>query len=633
MIDVPTRAVVVVTAAQKTGRVLRSFVEFSFSEGVRELYQHLRALPREEARLTWVGLALAGVIVLATPLLAAVGPWFDPLVFQDENGVAQVIPAAALVLALAAFALAWSYVLCGAAQGPGVVWILVATFYTYLLLYVGSAVGRSYLHLIVFLLPVMLAALTAEGQKWGKIIFAVAVASVAIRATPVSSLLRVPWYVLWIPCGVLMVALHTGIARRPWPLPSARVALATAGTTVYLIGIATSTPQSAVLAKALNLALNSVTGMLELLWFLLGVSFVSGALALGQFARRVVELGSPWLHVRWVVLVGGTVLSLWVLRFPVEGEFAARPWGAVLLVVLAAGLMVRWRRRGMTEEWLAGWFVVTVAALALLQAYATLDIGEILTREAGLLSVLGFTYAMVWEVVGRIPKVPLAAQGFRRPAPLLLYVGVVLLIGAASLFGLAAHLTYFQQVVILRQYRGAISLWIPMVLLLVLRSVPGFSPAESTRLIHAFVLGALVAVPAFLLRASGLWGADVVGLAAVVALALYLVRRWSEITAWLPSAAVGAAIAAGFAVSLSQRLLVYLLAELLSMSGAMSTVPVLTEAGKAVFDTIGTAVWRPVDGLVYYLIGPALAGAMAVVMAWIGAGRLASPNAATRAED
>jgi hypothetical protein len=608
---------------QKISRVVAEYVRFEHAGGVIELRKHLRKLPRPESRIAWTGLVCAAAVVIATPLLAGFAPQFGQLVFEDARGRSQSVPGAAVTLALAAFSIAWGYILSGAALGPGLLWIVTALMYIFLTVHIGFAIGRSYLHVVALMVPVVVGALSPMRRSWSNVLLGLLVASIAVRLAPLPPALRAFWYLVWVPAGGLMLGLDHLLSRRPWTSAARRAGLATVIIAGYFLAVGMLVPNPGIVAGALSLSLDLAIGFFGLLWFLLGASFVSGAISLGRFAHRVVEIVTPKPLPRWAVPILCILLAVWVTRFPQEGTvFAARPLAAGLLMLLLMALGLRWRRSGITHEWVAGWLVATIAALAILRAYATLDIGDLLVREAGILSLAAFTYAIVWEVAGRLSKVPLSTPHFLQPSPMLLYLGLVLLISAASLFAIAGNLQYFQEVVVLQQYRGAVSLWIPMGLLVLVRAWPGGDPAVGPLAVRAFLVGALLAVAVFLTLASGAPGMAAAGaVAAVVVLAVYLVRRWPHAPSLLSGAAIGVAVALGFAVSLSQRVLVDLLPPLLGMPAVLFGIPALRSAAVAIRQWSDAALWQPSDRFLYYAAAPVLAlGAAALAVRIRGAG-------------
>jgi hypothetical protein len=278
----------------------------------------------------------------------------------------------------------------------------------------------------------------------------------------------------------------------------------------------------------------------------------------------------------------------------------------------------------MTREWLAGWFVASIAGLIILRTHASLagtDV-QIVGREAGVRSVIAFVYAITWEVAGRIRKVPLAARGFAQPAPLLLYLGLVLLVGAASLLGLTAGLPEFQKELAAFEYLGAASLWIPIGLLTVLRGWQAFPREALAAVVPAFIAGNVLGVPGFLLRAGiGQGLADALNVVAVVALAGAAARWWRALRTPLASAAVGAAAALGLAVGMHRRILVGPLSTLLTMIAGFTKDKPLRAAADHMFwqafpgNPALLVPWGAVDQFVYYVIATVLALGVAALVA------------------
>lgn len=592
-------------------------MQSQYTGGYLQLFKHVRGLPRADAQLTWFGLLVVAIAVATTPLLASFAARLTGVPFEDVQGAMQSVPATALVLALAVFTIAFGYLLVGAAQGPGVLWILVALQYIYQIAVIGISGGRTWLHLLPVVLVVAVGALTPNNRRWAQIVIAIALASVAIRLSPLPAAWRSVWYLLWIPAGAAFVALYAALARRPWPSAMARLGLAMVATAIYIVAIARAgTPKA--LAEGFHIALNNGITLLELLWFLLGVSFVSGAISFGQFVKRSIGHLAPESVRLWVLLAGWAGLIVW-LKFPLSANPGpARTLGIAALILAIVALAARWRVRGMTREWLAGWIVASIALLGVVQAYFSIDIADVITREAGVLSLAAFVYAILWEITGRIPDIPLATPRFARPSPLLLYLGVILLVGAAALFGLSANLKYFQELVILSQYRGALALWMVVGLRELLAAWPAFSTDARRRAVDAFLFGALLAVPAFLIRAAaGEEVGNTVAIAALLVSALVLAARWPEVRRPLPAAVVGAAAALGFAASMSSRVVVALLHPLLYMLSALGAPLALKQAADVIFAWENDIPWHATDQWLYYAVLPVLAVLINVAFAWL----------------
>jgi hypothetical protein len=597
-------------------RVLAEYVRFQYTEGALKLYGHITQLPRPEASAAWLGVAAAALAVIATPLLAGAAGGLPGIAFEDTSGAMRSAPVPAVVLALAVFSLAWGYLLAGAAQGPGLLWIVTGLLFVYMLVGIGLAVGRSYLHLLALALPVAVGAISRGGRRWAQVGLVLLVSTVMVRLVPLPPAWRARWYLLWPAAVALALGLHALLARRPWAAPGWRVLLGGCASALYLaVTVLVSSPRA--VAGGFDVSLNNTITILEMLWFLLGAAFIAGAVAFGRFAHRVVGLMVSDPIPAWVLIIGWAALVAWAFRGPlVGGPAIAQAASAAVLLAAAAALALRWRQKGLARQWLAGWFVGSIAVLGAVQAYLSLDVSDVLRREAGTLSLIAFAYAVTWEVAGRIPDVPLAARGFGRPSPLLLYLGVILLVSAATLFGLSADLKFFQQVVTLSQYKGAASLWIPVGLVTVLGAWPAFPVSARPRVLQAFLWGALLAVPCFVLRAAlGPGPSDLIALSAAAGLGLLLVSRWREARGAIPAAAIAAAAALGLAVSMAQRLLVALLHPLLTMIAALGGPRVFQRAGNAAFDMVHGTGWRSADQLTYYVLGPAAAIGVAVLAA------------------
>jgi hypothetical protein len=410
-----------------------------------------------------------------------------------------------------------------------------------------------------------------------------------------------------------MIGLHLLVARRPWVSTSRRVAIAAGATMLYLFFV-TWYASPARVAETLNYALTLSYSMIDFLWFVLGASFVGGAIALGSFVRRLAgTLASDPAPV-WGPLIGWVVAMAWLKPHQVAPPGVY--WVGGLMVAAVIAMTARWITRGMTSDWLARWLVVSVAAVVVVQTYVTLDIRDVLTRGAGVLSVVIFVYSLTVEVAGHITKVPLSTHGLERPAPLVLYLGVVLLVGASTLFSLAANLVVYQQEIVLFEYLGTVSLWIPIVLMTIAHGLPGAPREAMARVAPAFVWAAVLAVPGFLLHANTAPSlAAGVNVAAAAVLAVVLVRRWREVRGAIPGAVIGAAVALGFAISIHRRVLIGMLSMMLTaIAGFTRDQPLRAAAQRMLFqafpgrgaDLDVLVPWQSRDTLVYYVVATLL---------------------------
>jgi len=594
--------------------VAHEYLRFRYTDRFVHFWKHLRGLPGEESRITHAALALAALAVVGTPLLVVFEPRLTTFTFEDVAGTRQTLSIEGLTLALLAFSVGWGYVLAAGAESPAWLWPLIAVEYVYLVVLIGLTVGRSYLHLLAIALPVAVGAVTPGTNTWAQVVVAVALSSVAAHLTPLATWHAIRWYVAWPFLAAAFFWLSRALARRPWPSASGRLCLAAGGTGLYLVAIAVLARRPGALTSFLNISLNEAFALLALLWFLMGASFVEGAISLAQFARRGLESVAPERWLGWVIAAGWLALCAWTIGHPLaETSRAATWWPTAALAALAAVLIVRWRR-GIDRDWLAGWFVASVAAVLALRAYATYDIRGLLTGNLGVLSIAGFLYGITWEIVSEIRHVPLEASGFRRPSPLLFFLGAVLLIDAASVFGLASHLVVFQQEIVLNEYDGVIALCVPIALLAAVRSWQLLTPAAVRRCQHAFGIGALFAVPAFVLRAALPFpGTDAVIVAVLAALAMALVLRAPDLRGHLAVAALGCATALGFAVSLAQRVIVDAVVDLLNMLGGLFGIVASRNAAVQIRDWSQRAADQPPGHLLYYLaVAAAVAGALAL---------------------
>jgi hypothetical protein len=606
------------TARVLLGRTRQFFVEyvnFFYTGGVVHVWGHVRALPRPESRLAAFGLLGAALTIVATPILVHLGPQWSVLQFVDAENRPQVVPAAALFIAIPLFALAWGYLLSGAAQGPGLLWISLSLFFMFITGVIGFAIPlKSPLanaHLVIYCMPVILGALTPGGRMWGKLALAVFAAGIAMRATPVPDFFpTIPWRLLWIPASLVMIGLHLLIARRPWTSTAGRVAVSAGTTTLYLFFV-TWRASPATVAETLNYALTLSYSLIDSLWFILGASFVAGAIALGAFVRRLAGMLASEPAPVWGPLVGWGVAMAWLK--PQQVAAPGLYWVAGLMVGGLIAMTARWITRGMSSDWLARWLVVSVAAVVVAQTYLTLDIRDVLARGAGALSVVIFVYSLTVEVAGHITKVPLSIYGLEQPAPLVLYLGVVLLVGASTLFSLAANLVVYQQEIVLFEYLGTVSLWIPIGLMTLAHDLPGLRREAMARVAPAFVWAAVLAVPGFLLHADIAPSlAAAVNIAAAAVLAVVLVRRWRDVRGAISGALIGAAVALGFAISLHRRVLIGVVSMMMTaIAGFTRDQPLRAAAQRILYqafpgrgaDLDVFVPWQSRDTLVYYVVG------------------------------
>ncbi len=614
----------------QTIQVAVDYIRFRHIDKFVKFHDHVRSLPDEERLLTWVALALAGVVVIATPVLAGFGSRFAAVPFQDVQDQAQSLPAPALVLAFLAFSLGWGYCLGGAAQGPALLWVLAGLLYEYMILQIGLAAGRSYLHVVPILLSVAVGALTPHGRLWGRLVLIACVARFGISLLPFPLAIRAHWYYVWPFATALLAGVHLLLARRPWSSSPARTALASATTLGYFLLIAATTHNWTALATWLHVSLNSAIGYLDLLWFLLGASFVGGAIALAMFARRAIERIFPPGILPWAILGGWIALAAWAFRSVPKG--AHGPYDRYVVGILLTSLLVLvvwWRRKGITKDWLAGWLVASVAAVLSLRTYLSIDIGSLVSGKTDVRALFAFAYAVTWEVASHIRSIPLSMPALPQPAPVLLYLGMVLIICGASLFGLAANLKYFQEVLILNEYDGALSLGLPLGLLAAAATWPVLPHGVIRKSVAAFVLASVLAVPAFLLRATtGPWTWPLL-IAGLVAFTLILASRWLEIERPFAGAALGCATGLGFAVSLSHRVFIDILWQLMTMLAAFSGIAGSREPAKAVQRWAQDTAWSTIDQVAFLVVAPLLtmlAGAL-----FAAANRKPRPQAATDA--
>lgn len=606
----------------QTVQVAVDYVRFKHIDKFVKFHDHVSHLPEEERVLTWTALALAGVVVIATPVLAVFGSRFSSISFQDVQSQVQSLPAPAVFLAFLAFSFGWGYLLSGAAQGPGLLWVLAGVLYVYLILVIGlAAVRYSPLHAVPVLLLVLMGALTRSGPLWGRILLIVLVSSFYVRVSlPAGSALKAHWYVFWAVAVAVLAGVDRLVARRPWPSPVARTALACATTAGYLLLVAATTHHWTDFAGWLHVSLNIAINYLDVFWFLLGASFVSGAIALALFARKSIERIFPARILHWAILGGWVALAVWALRVPPKAvhKLPGGPsydHGAVgILVASLLVLVAWWRLKGLTKDWLAGWFVASAAAVLSVRTYLSLDIGSLTSAKADARVLLSFAYAVTWEVASRIRNIPLSMRALPQPAPVVLYLGVVLIICGTSLFGLAANLPFFQEAIVLNEYHGALSLGLPLGLFAAVGTWPVVPDGVVRKCVAGFILTSLVAIAAFLIRAAtGPWAWPAL-IAGLTVFTLILARRWDEIDRPLAGAALGCATGLGFAVVLSRpQVVVDSVWMLLTMLGSLSGIGGAGKPAAIVRRWATETVWSPTDQFAFMVAAPLvtmLAGAL-----------------------
>lgn len=572
-----------------------------------------RKRPSHVGRLLWPGLIMAVLVVLATP--AAVFLLGEPAArFLDVNNQPRTIPIAALLLAGGAFALGWAYLLNGAGEGPGAIWVSGGLLYTFLVVTVGLfTIGESYLHVIPLALPVVIGGLTQHGNRWGKALLAVLLASILVRLIPEQASVR--WYVLWLPVAAVLLGVQAILWRRPPPPPLVRLGLTTAVLGLYFAAVASDLVRLGRVAENLNLVLTQTIGFLGLIWFLTGPYYVPAALGIAGDGARLLNLILPGRTPIWAQVIGWMLVGGWLTRFP-HGIWATRAGlAAAIFAGTAVAVAVRARIRGVTREWITGAFIIAIAALIIIQGMTTPGIRNVITRNAGALSLLGFTYALIWAVVIRLPRIPLRTESFPEATLLLLYLGAILLVASATLFGLAADLPSFQQMIALSQYDGTVALGIPVLLLTVASRWSRATAELRRRVMIAFAIGVAMSMPAFLARAASPRPEPVNPLPVTVALVLSvaLVAFWPSIRSALGGGAAGVALSYGVAVGLSQRIFVDVLQSLLfAFAAVLGVKPVATIAFqiRALADA---AIWRPEDTRLFYAGVPIVAGLLGAV--------------------
>jgi hypothetical protein len=597
------------------------------------LHRHVRGLPGPEARLTIGALALTAVVVVALPVLAWVGVHLPAVSFETTHS----IPEAALYLALLAFGVGLAYAIAGAAQGPGLLWLVVSAEYVFLVVAVGFSVDPrsprerlAYLFLLPVLLPVVVGALTPGVRRWAQYGLLALVSSVALRWTPLDTdaasligLHRLHWYALWPPAMAALVALHHLLARRPWPSAGHRALLAAAGTLLF-IAVVIGLARPAALAEQLDTSLELVLGTLSLLWFVLGGSFVEGAIGLAEFARKGLETVAPSRVLPWLIGVGWVGLVAWVVwRSPAGVHLPVRPASLVALAALLGLLAFTARSGRVSHDWLAGWFVASAAAVLAVRAYGTIDIRQIkdgagaLKEGARVLALAGFVYAITWEIVGEIWTVPLETRRLPRPSPLVLYLAGAVLVCGAALFGVAARLDVFQENIIVNEYGGALYLSIPLGLLAAAHTWHVLPEAALRHSVTAFYWGALLAVPAFLAREVLRGPATDAAVLLALALLATALRRHPGARAPRAAVAVAAASALGLVIGLAQPALVGVLSDLLNLAASLTHTARLETAAGAVLDLVQRAQLAPPSLLGYDVGAPVLAIAAALTGAWV----------------
>lgn len=565
------------------------YLRLRYAARYLKFIDHLRTLPRAEARTALAMLALVAVVVLAMPVLVWLGVRAPAVTFEAIDGSRATVPAAGLALTLLAFGAGWAYALVGGALGPGVLWLAVALLYTYFVLFIGLAATPTYLQYVPLLLIVVIGALTPRARWWAQYLVIALVASLIVRTPPFAVAFHaIRWQVAWLPVAGLIALVHHTLARRPWASAAARIALAAVVTCGYLAAVARLAAPGD-LATGLNISLNGSFEILSLLWFVLGASFIGGGIALARLAREALEALAPARLLPWVAGAGWLALLAWVVLGPAPvQDFPLTAASVAALLVFAAALAVAARRGRVTRDWLAGWLVAALAAVLVLRAYAThgirniVDAGSAVETRTAALSLAGFMYAITWEVGGEIGHVPLSTPRLARPSPLLLYLAGVVLISAAALFGTSAHLADFQRYIVLNEYEGAVALSVPLALLAAVRTWPVVPAGTVARAAAAFYWGAVLAVPAFVVRAGlsapgTLWltpwaraVVDAAVVAAPAALSLALVARWPDIRTPRAAAAIGCGAGLGFVVGVTQPVLAGVLQDFLQITAALT---------------------------------------------------------------
>jgi hypothetical protein len=616
--------------AHRARRAIAEFVQFQYTSGHLGLIRHLKSLPREARTLAVAALILAGVAVVAMPLLAPLSR-IGGVQFENVEGTESVISIPAFVVALAVFSVAWGYLLAALALGPGLIWIFGGLRYAFGMLAVGLAAGRSFWHVVPIALPVVMGALSAAGGArgatvpggtievttatpsggrpalWSTVALAMLLGGVAVRMSPLPDAIRARWYLYCFPAGVSFFALHVAIVRWLRVGVHARALVGALGT-LASFGVTWTLAGDRNVVHWFHIMLDNLSFWLQIVWFVLGAAFVTSAIEFGQFARSMVGVVAQEPVPAWTLFIVWGAAVAWI-GVPEPGP--ARISALAVLGIAVAVLLARWRRRGTTREWLAGWLVASLAALLIVTFLSTYDVSDTMTREAGVLTVVGFVYALLWEVTGRIPNVPLRTAWFDAPAPLVFYLGVILLTCGATLFGIAANLDFFQLVVRTHQYLGAMTLWIPMLLLLLVRAWPRLPAPAPQRFVTAFAVGMLAGVPIFLARAAGWHVPDAWIDVILLLLAAGFVRLWPETQDPLVAGGVGVAATLGLAVHLTTAIPTVFLNGVFVTLGTLFGVPLFVAIASAIWEASRVPFPTPETFFGYFWLSPAVTGLIA----------------------
>jgi hypothetical protein len=496
----------------------------------------LRGLSRG-GPLSWLGLFVLLLNLLASGYLAFRGRAYAVITAEVWEGAQVSVPSPALYLAIIFMAVAWAYLLTGAASaGPGI-YVLAAVYIAFYGLIVGISLGGTLWFVVVPVWLLLLGGWVASGRptRWRLPLLFLLSLTVSMLIYPslgVKAILPGTWG-RWALAVILFAVVANPLALRAKRF---RPLLAFGVSLVFFAGLYAlaiwRTPGNELLANSF-LALDHLLSLVGLFWYWLGLDILGDAQNLAGWFGRVAEALVPGRVLRvaafvlwvlwWVVayvLIHGIPLFLVAglarLRLGevfLQSYLAARPgllldpstplhWAVYYSLyytpAIAGVAVVLLCARRLTEDRLIGLLAVTVAgfftvwgAFGLYFSLTTKSPEEML----GFWPMVIFIGGIFWQIL----KACAALLSGSKTRPLL-FLGFMLSLGAISLLELAAKHTLFQQELTSNSFLGLTYLGIPYMLYVSLYKRRRYTFVSSRSLLLLFGLGMVIAIPALLLR-------------------------------------------------------------------------------------------------------------------------------------
>ncbi len=538
--------------------------------------------------VSWLGLALLGVGIVATTYLRLHRGELTVLQTDLWEGESVAAPAAALILSLLLFAVGWAYLLAGAARAGLSAYVLAAAYAIYYCLPIGFGLrGTPWLVLI----PLWLLALggwvaSSQRSRWRLPLLLLLSLLVAMLLYPALGLKAI----LSLTLGRLVLGgLCFALVANPWALRARAyrpglafgVSLAVLGA-FFAASLLHSTP-TGVFHQAF-ISVHYLLGPVGLFWCWMGLDLVGSAQALAAWVAKTLKALVPRRALGLVIVV------VWLLWGALAYMLVHRPipplaliqflvhydWGRRLLQSYALSYRSTWPSEAFI--WAADYHLYVLLAIGLLtlgfQAARRLS----LDRLMGLLGLSLLVFLALWSYSGLFyafsESAPKAALGFwpllafvggmswqvlkessnlvrggeSRPV---LFLGFLLLFGGISLLEIAAGYRLFEEELSLNTFLGAAYLGLPYMLYDIYRRArrQEASLAGGTILL-LFALGMASAIPSLILGRIAF-----VPLLWLAAYLLALWRRGGDTGRW-DGLASAVALALGFVISYTHPILI-----------------------------------------------------------------------------